>query len=266
MSKRLPVDSPDAKEFVKVFQQLAYQHDAWTVWDDFVTMTACALSTPFGCGSRQSFDERSKLLLTTAGKYSEAEFRLFDELTRILIDALDKNPRQDYLGRIYMSLDFGDSWRGQFFTPWNVGMMMASMTVGERSEIPPDKGYISVSDPCCGAGCLLIAMAMAYSDYHKGGNYQQDLLFAAQDIDRVVALMCYIQLSLLGCAGYVVIGNSLTSPLCGEDLFPVIGRGCEIWYTPLWFHPTWTLRREKRLIQLSLDAKASDELDDREAV
>ena len=37
--------------------------------------------------------------------------------------------------------------------------------------------------------------------------------------------MCYIQLSILGYAGYVAIGNSLTNPLGGTELFPTIGEG-----------------------------------------
>lgn len=266
MAKRIPFDTPDAKAFVKVFQQLTYRYDAWKVWCDFITMTACALSIPLGCESSDSFEERSKLMLSTADQYTEKELQQLDELSRILVDALDRNSHQDFLGRLYMSLDFGSSWRGQFFTPWNVAMMMARMIAEKETEIPPDKGYISVGDLCCGAGGLLIAMAMAYSDQYKDWNYQKDLLFVGQDIDRVVALMCYIQLSLLGCAGYVIIGDSLQYPICGQDLFPTLGEGCEIWYTPMWFHPTWTLRREKRLVQLNPDAKTSEKLDDWEAV
>lgn len=43
----------------------------------------------------------------------------------------------------------------------------------------------------------------------QGVDYQRDIIFVAQDIDFKVAMMCYVQLSLLGCAGYVIVGNSL---------------------------------------------------------
>lgn len=259
MSKRIPYDTPDAKAFVKVFQQLTYRYNAWKVWCDFITMTACALSIPFGCGSSDSFEERSQLMLSTANQYKEKELQQLDELSRILVDALDRNSHQDFLGRLYMSLDFGSSWRGQFFTPWNVAMMMAQMMPAKEADMLTDKGYISVSDPCCGAGCLLIAMAMAYGDRYKDRNYQQDILFAGQDVDRVVALMCYIQLSLLGCAGYVIIGDSLQHPICGPDLFPTLGEGCEIWYTPMWFHPTWELRRYAKAFDLCMARQTPDD-------
>ena len=48
-------------------------------------------------------------------------------------------------------------------------------------------------------------------------NYQKHLLIVAQDIDETVALMCYIQLSLFGVAGYVTVGNSLTEPMTDND-------------------------------------------------
>ena len=66
-----------------------------------------------------------------------------------------------------------------------------------------------------------------------------------------MALMCYIQLSILGCAGYVAIGNSLTNPFGGTDLFPTIGEGGELWYTPMWYSPAWELRRLKEIARLA---------------
>lgn len=53
-----------------------------------------------------------------------------------------------------------------------------------------------------------------------GVNYQKDVLFVGQDIDKVVAMMAYIQFSLLGCPGYIIVGNSLTDMPDGHVLFP----------------------------------------------
>ena len=49
-------------------------------------------------------------------------------------------------------------------------------------------------------------------------------IFIAQDIDSLVAKMCYIQMSLMGCPGVVIIGDTLVGNT--EDM--------EKWYTP--FH------------------------------
>lgn len=62
-------------------------------------------------------------------------------------------------------------------------------------------------------------------------------LVVAQDIDETVALMCYIQLSLLGVAGYVKVGNSLTEPMTGND------NKENYWFTPMYFSNVWVLRR-----------------------
>ena len=75
-------------------------------------------------------------------------------------------------------------------------------------------------------------------------NYQECVLFAAQDIDYIVGMMCYIQLSLLGASGYVVIGDSLSKPMRFYDkrgLIPV--HGPNIWYTPFFFRKEWDIRR-----------------------
>ena len=68
-------------------------------------------------------------------------------------------------------------------------------------------------------------------------NYQNHLLVVAQDIDETVALMCYIQLSLLGVAGYVKVGNSLTEPITDND------NKENYWFTPMYFSNVWVLRR-----------------------
>lgn len=67
--------------------------------------------------------------------------------------------------------------------------------------------------------------------------YQNHLLVVAQDIDETVALMCYIQLSLLGVAGYVKVGNSLTEPMTDND------NKENYWFTPMYFSNVWVLRR-----------------------
>ena len=75
-------------------------------------------------------------------------------------------------------------------------------------------------------------------------NYQTSVLFVAQDIDFTVGLMCYIQLSLLGCAGYVVIGDSLVHPSTAYDRRGLIPRDeGNVWYTPMYFRDVWHWRR-----------------------
>ena len=70
------------------------------------------------------------------------------------------------------------------------------------------------------------------------------MLFTAQDIDYIVGLMCYLQLSLMGCAGYVVIGDTLLHPSTALDRRGLIPRPDQnIWYTPFYFRDIWHYRR-----------------------
>lgn len=232
------------KTFYDVFTKLTPRHNTWNIWCDFITLFAISLANVMepDQGIRE---EREELYLATAKAYTKEELEIFVELASLTIMALDKNPAQDFLGNLYMSMDFGNSWQGQFFTPWNIAHMMAKMIMGNCNAEIQEKGFVSVNDPTCGAGCMLLAAAEAYRNGIPGEerNFQTDVLFVGQDIDPVVAKMCYIQLSLLGCAGYVAIGNTFADPVRGSVLNPVMDSKSSLWFTPMWYSPLWQYRR-----------------------
>lgn len=188
----------------------------WQVWTDFITAAAISIANSVDI-SGEVHDKREK-------EYKECIKRLDGvdnawELFNYVVQALDNDQEQDFLGGLYMNLDLGSHWHGQFFTPYDICRAMAKISLngGERdakTEIL-DHGYISINDPACGAGATLIAAANQLRNQYI--NYQTDALFVGQDIDRIAGMMCYIQLSLLGCAGYVVIANTLSNPITGPD-------------------------------------------------
>ncbi|MCR5329613.1 MAG: N-6 DNA methylase, partial [Lachnospiraceae bacterium] len=162
-------------------------------------------------------------------------------------NTLEENPDQDFLGKLYMNLNLGSHWHGQFFTPYHVCELMAKMQIEEadvKREIE-SKGYISICDPCVGGGAMLIAAASAFRKLKI--NYQDHAVFVGQDLDSVVAKMAYIQISLLGCPGYITVGNSLTNPQTGPVLFPRESEGQEVWITPMFMSQIWELRRTKEM-------------------
>lgn len=98
--------------------------------------------------------------------------------------------------------------------------------------------------PTCGAGALLIAFANECRRPGNDINFQTSVLFVAQDIDFLAGMMCYIQLSLMGCPGYVVIDDSISHPITGIDPRGLIPRdGPNVWYTPMYFRDVWHWRR-----------------------
>lgn len=224
------------KEFLRVFKQLTYRHRSWEVWNDFVTMFACAISNAV---DKTHYDEREALYMKTIKKYNKQDQMLFPELTAYTVMALEYNPEQDFLGKIFMGLELGDSGKAQIFTPYHVCDLMARISLEDVVSKVKKDGYITITDPCCGAGATLIAaLNEARKQLEKVGlNFQNHVLIAAQDIDSMVALMCYIQLSLLGMAAYIKIGNSLTEPMCSNDTIE------NYWFTPIYFSEVWVMRR-----------------------
>lgn len=224
------------KEFLKLFENLAHAHNSWEVFKDFVVLAACSISNGI---DKAHFDEREKLYLTTIRKYSPKEQKMFPQLLAHTVMALEKNPRQDFLGKAFMTLNLGSNEKGQIFTPYHVCEMMAEITMNDISQTVAKDGYFTINDPCCGAGATLIAgINKARDELAKEKlNFQNHILVTGQDIDMTVLLMCYIQVSLLGVAGYFKVGNSLTDPMTGTDSTE------NYWFTPMYFSDVWRWRR-----------------------
>lgn len=247
MSKRteihLEYKSEFHKNFIKAFKSLTARYSRFDVWCDFIIMSACAISN--ACDKR-FFKEREEEYMRRVAKYSKEELELFPEMFSQLVLALDRHSEQDFLGEIFGSLNLHNEWHGQFFTPYHIGALMAKMNLMNLPKEVKEQDTITISDPCCGAGCLLIACANEANRMNV--NYQQKLLFYAQDIDRIAALMCYIQLSVLGCKAVVKIGNSLTDPITvGESLNE------NIWLTPM-----LTCGRLFRIVSLMSEKREED--------
>ena len=226
------------KELEKLYNKMCGRYSRYEVWQDMVWMVATAISNAV---DKRYFDQREANYMRIVQKYSEDEIRVFPEFFTHIVMGMEENPDCDFLGELYMDLELGNKHAGQFFTPYSVCQMMAECSIDDdllNKQLERD-GYISINDCACGAGATLVAAANHLQKI--GINYQMQALFVAQDVDATVALMCYIQLSLLGCAGYVVIGNTLTEPQVGSVLLGEDSSRC--WFTPMYFHEVWSTRR-----------------------
>lgn len=233
------------KEFLKLFDKLTYSRSAWQVWEDLMTVMACSISNAVD-RTPDKFKRREEQYERAIKRLGGVEIPA--QMLGIITMALEQNPDQDFLGKLYMNLNLGNHWKGQFFTPYNVCQMMAEINFGDGTQAEVErKGYISVCDPCVGAGAMLIAAANAMR--RAKVNYQTSAVFVGQDIDQVVAMMAYIQISLIGCPGYIIIGNSLTNPPTGHVLFPQDTEGQEVWITPMFITDVWTMRRQCLLLE-----------------
>lgn len=226
------------RELEKLYNKLCGRYSRHEVWQDMVVMIACAIANAV---DKRHFDEREAMYMRIVPKYSKEELDIFPEFFTHIVLGMEESPDCDFLGELYMNLDLGNKHAGQFFTPYSVCQFMAECSIQDDllEEQIKKHGWISINDCACGAGATLVAAA----NYLRSRkiNYQQQALFVAQDVDMTVGLMCYIQLSLLGCAGYVVIGNTITEPQVGPVLFGEDSSRC--WFTPMYFHAIWETRR-----------------------
>lgn len=227
------------KEFSERLASLCGSKSSWQVWADFIECSAIAISNAADLAQRKEREERYMSIMSS---YTSEESCVLGEMLGIVIKALEEQPEQDFLGELFMVLGLGSHWKGQFFTPYSVCEMMAKMQINELDAQLSEQEWVSIHDPACGAGALLVA---ARNEFRKNGIGSSRVLFVGQDIDRVAAMMCYIQLSLLGCAGYVVIADTLMHPLTGTTLAPHLDETHDIWFTPLFFEDVWMLRRIK---------------------
>lgn len=227
------------KLFLEKFENLCSSRSSWEVWADFITATACAIANAGTDRNSEIFQKREEEYEQCVQRLGSAETAA--EMFAMVTMALEENPEQDFLGGLFMRLNLGNHWKGQFFTPYCVCKTMAAISSIELEEQIESKGWVSVNDCACGAGATLIAMANTLREHEV--NYQNHALFIAQDVDRIAGLMCYIQLSLLGCPGYIVIANTLTNPVVGSVLRPIQKENQEFWFTPMYLSDVWHYRR-----------------------
>lgn len=249
MSSEIKVRGDAPREFVKVFDRLCGARSRWDIWSDFLHMSAYTISNAVDMVHRE---KREKDYMTICKGYTEQEMLGFSELFAITVMALEDDPNQDFLGHIYMGLELGNKNTGQFFTPYTVAKLTAEMSV--NIDAIKNKNFAVANDCCIGGGAMLIGLANALRE--NDINYQQKVLFVAQDIDQTCACMAYIQLSLLGCPGYVVVGDSLTKPLTGHPLFAPMDR--ETFITPMYCSFEWEYRRFYHRILNALGVKPAE--------
>lgn len=204
------------KEFVKLFRETARYHHRYQVFRDFVTMAAVALENVI-----LQCDELENEYFQTIASYEKDDLNRMARLLGLVTSGLDAG-MCDFLGSIFMELEISSKEMGQFFTPFSLSELIAGLVMGQRvQELADGAPYVTLDEPTCGAGGMVIAAAKVLLD--RGYNPQTQLLVQCTDLDPVAARMCFVQLSLLGIPACVRIGNSLSQKITREM------------YTPFWY-------------------------------
>ncbi|MCH5485222.1 N-6 DNA methylase, partial [Salmonella enterica subsp. diarizonae serovar 16:z10:e,n,x,z15] len=211
--------NPHIQEFVSVFNSIAPYENRWQVFSDFAHMAAAALYNAIHRDPTVEAD-----YLRRVKRYSKEDAIRMSRLLDVVTDGLEFSPT-DFLGQLMMTLELGNQNLGQYFTPWSVSYMMARINMADRlPELEEGHGsFITVCDPACGAGGMIVATAEAMLE--AGYNPQKQMLAFCTDIDPLAAMLCYIQLTLMHIPAVVSIGNSLTMEMTREMATPAYRLG-----------------------------------------
>lgn len=189
------------KKFISKLSNLDRSRSVSTVFNDFLTLSCCSLAQTIYRSN--SLEQKYLNIIKT---YTKEQAEEFSKLLAFLVLGLEQEP-QDFLGQVFMSLNLGSQANGQYFTPYSVSKFMAEINFTEIENLQNNQ-LITLSEPCCGSGALIIAFAQTLREHNI--NYQQNLFVEAIDISETCFKMTYIQLSLLGIPAKVVQGGSLS--------------------------------------------------------
>ena len=217
-----PYPIPKLDNIVKDIERSAYQVDKHKFVSDLFECGAIAISNQVDLAQKEKREERYLQIIN--GYTPDLQRKLaeiFGKLYALLASVVYDNGRfNDNLGELFMKCNLGSKSAGQFFTPYHISEFMARAIMDETliREKTADDGVITICDPCCGGGGMLVAALDVLRSC--GVNYARNCFIDAGDIDERCVHMTYLQLSLAGVPAIVRHQNALTRELWG------------VWYTP----------------------------------
>lgn len=205
----LQSDRADLKSMAKLLAANTSRCDLWEVFADFVGLWALAFRNTLEIPGTVEWQAIEEKYLKIASQYSAEEMDRFCSAGAALQESLLTDPR-DVLGALYMDLEFGRKSVGQHFTPAGVARLVAGMTMSDSdiASAVAARGYVTIYEPACGAGAMVIAAAEVVR--RAGFDPRAQLRVVAEDVAIVAVHMAYVQFSMLGLAAVVSHRNTLT--------------------------------------------------------
>lgn len=210
-----PYKIPTVDEIIKRIKSATYRVNTSQLIADVFECGAISIANTVAIPQDQEREERYKQIME---KYEPAERQLLCEIFGMIYALLssvvfDNGVFKDYLGDLFMRCNQGNNSTGQFFTPYHISQFMAKATIGNEVITKAENdGILTVCDPCCGAGGLMLAaLDVLKNDYNI--NYARNCFIECSDIDIRCVHMTYLQLSLAGVPAIIKHQNSLSREL-----------------------------------------------------
>src|SRR5581483_3897386 len=193
----MPSKPSDTSDFRKLLGTLSHKHDLRRVCDAFVRMAACAVAA----GTRELE------YLEEAKRWEKPDLNCFSQALGALVLEMEGRPFEDVIGDYYMEYALsqkGQQWNGEFHTPKPICDLMARMTLGDLESLPTE-GSITVCEPACGSGAMILSLAQICSPEAR-----RRLRVMAIDINRTACDMAFINTTLWGIPTRVIHGSSIS--------------------------------------------------------
>ena len=240
------------KEFVQTLNSISHSRNTWNVFSDWLELAAITLhQLPYHSGDfskDETFETLETTYLDRIKRYNRDEIEGITKMFAVTQMALAQE-FSDFLGAIASEQELlNTSSGGQFFTPYPLCQAIAKMTLHDAKAIYEDKGLITISEPACGGGAMVIAAAEELME--QGLDPRSCVQFDCIDVSRDAFNMTYIQLSTLGLQAVVRHGNTLSNEMWESRPTP------QLRYFDKWLKEQQAWRRLEQLRDLIVNPEA----------
>lgn len=213
MIKQTNTDTHSAATIVKEFGRFSGSVNPRTLFTDFCQLYSLALQNCLVMRGSPVWERNEADYLRTIQKYDKADSSHFTYIVSMLVNAMHNAHKKtgvydDVLGLVFEQLDMGNDRLGQFFTPMELCTLMATMQMGQVKEMLQSQPYVTIGEPCVGAGRQILAAANVLLT--EGFNPALHMVAECWDIDYLSVNMSYITLTLADIPAVIVHGNSIT--------------------------------------------------------
>jgi len=212
----VPTPADHRKQFIKAFESLAHHRERHDVFNDFLEMAVCAIrKQTMPPGPAADAIEAGYMAVVKRNRVEDV--RAMPRLLGITTLAI-QDGGCDFLGQVAGDLELVTGHMGQFFTPYDVSRMIAELTLDTVGEVIAEQGFVTVQEPACGAGGMVIAAADAIA--RQGFDIGRHLYVDATDISPMCFRMTYLQASLRGIPATIRRGNTLSLEMFDHAVTP----------------------------------------------
>ena len=204
------------KRLIDWFNKNSGKYHVWDLFRDVMALLSLSLQQPTNklTGNQALWEKKESEYMSIVGRYDKEIIAKTPEVLHIIMDFFEHNT-SDFLGECFMETELGSKYNGQFFSPYHLSKMCATVT-SSYEDIIKENGFVLANDPAVGAGSMPIAIADVMRE--QKFNPQEQLFFIGGDVDRRVLDMCFIQMTLLGVPTKLYHQNALSLEMLGDPL------------------------------------------------